>query len=64
MRAGQMLAPYYPYAAKLPKNETLAVSRYQARSFARWKFQLVKKPPGEADNTAVSFAGRIRLNLS
>ena len=64
MRAGQVVAPYYSYAAKLPKNETLAIGGIKHVLFARWKFQLVKKPPGEADNTAVSLAGRIRLNLS
>ena len=63
MRAGQVVAPYYSYAAKLPKNETLAIDDIKHVLFARWKFQLGKASRGGADRGFTCRSGSVKLEL-
>ena len=57
--AGPYSLRYYSYAAKLPKND-MTHWRYQARFTlcARWRFQLVFKPPEKADQHHRGFTCR------
>ena len=59
MHVGPVLAPITRMLGSYQRmNETLVVSDTLC---ARWKFQLGTKASREADNTAVSLAGQIRL---